>query len=118
MTCVMCNPWKRIFTLVSLTPLIVISPMASFVHKVVIQRHAFLVIKNAQNEGVSEMRTKVFGHGGLKCSFSQMEGDLDFQKIRKLVPFPKKKATKKKTIIVTMKRKMRKVRRLENLGKL
>ncbi len=118
MTCVMCNPWKRIFTLVSLAPLMVISPMASFVHKVVIQRRAFLVIRNAQNEGVLEMRTKFFGHGGLKCSFSQMEGDLDFQKIGKLVPFPKKKTTKRKVIIVTMKRKMRKVRRLEKLGKL
>jgi hypothetical protein len=36
------------------------------------------------------MRTKCFGHGGLKCTFSQVEGDLDFQEILKLTPLPKK----------------------------
>ncbi len=49
------------------------------------------------------MRTNVFGHGGLKRSFSQMEEDLDLQKIHKPTPLPKKKTTKKKAIIVTMK---------------
>jgi hypothetical protein len=82
-----------------------ISPMDGFVnpHKVVVQRYACLVLGNAQNEGVLEMKTKVFGHGGLKCSFSQMEGDLDLQEIHKLAPLPKKKVTKKKAIIITMK---------------
>jgi hypothetical protein len=49
-----------------------ISPMDGFVdpHKVVVQRYAFLVLGNAQNEGVLEMKTKVFGHGRLKHSFS------------------------------------------------
>jgi hypothetical protein len=58
-----------------------ISPVASFVdpHKVVVQRYAFLILGNVQNEGVSKTRIMFFGHGGLKCSFSQMEGYLDLQ---------------------------------------
>ncbi len=37
-----------------------------------------------------KMRTIFFGHGGLKCPFSQVEGDLDLQEILKLTPLPKK----------------------------
>jgi hypothetical protein len=36
------------------------------------------------------MRTKSFGHGRLKCPFSQVEKDLDFQEILKLTPLTKK----------------------------
>jgi hypothetical protein len=50
------------------------------------------------------MRIKSFGHGRLlKHSFSQVEGDLDLQEIRKLTPLPKKRITKKKKIIIIMK---------------
>ncbi len=49
------------------------------------------------------MRIESFGHGGLKHSFSQVEGDLDLQEILKPTPLPKKITTKKKTSIVTMK---------------
>jgi hypothetical protein len=54
--------------------------MVGFVnaHKVVAQKSAFTILENAQNDGVSEVRTKSFGHARLKHSFSQMEGDLDF----------------------------------------
>jgi hypothetical protein len=56
--------------------------MASFVHphKIVARRSAFLVFENVQNEGVSKVRTKSFGYGGLKHSFSQVERDLELQK--------------------------------------
>jgi hypothetical protein len=39
-------------------------------HKVVAQRHAFLILGNVQNDCV-------FGHARLKHSFSQVERDLD-----------------------------------------
>jgi hypothetical protein len=65
--------------------------------------NAFLVLGNAQNDGVLEMRTIFFGHAWLKHSFSQVEGDLDLQEILKLAPLPKKIATNKKVTIVTMK---------------
>lgn len=50
--------------------------MAKFVnsHKIVVQRNAF------SNLQMRKMRTKSFGHGGLKCPFSQVEWDLDFKK--------------------------------------
>jgi hypothetical protein len=53
--------------------------MVGFVnpHKVVAQRSAFPIFGNFQNEGVSKLRIESFGHGGLKQSFSQMEGDFD-----------------------------------------
>ncbi len=72
-------------------------------HKVVAQKNAFSVLGNAQNEGVSKVRTESFGHGGLKHSFSLVERDLNLQKIPKLTPLHKKRATKKKVAIVTMK---------------
>jgi hypothetical protein len=79
--------------------------MASFVHphNIVARRSAFLVFENVQNEGVSKVRTKSFGHGGLKHSFSQVERDLELQKILKPAPLPKKRLIKKKVAIVTMK---------------
>jgi hypothetical protein len=79
--------------------------MVNFIypHKVVAGRNAFIVLGNVQNQGVLKVRTKIFGHGGLKHLFSQVEGDLDLQKIPKLAPLPKKMTTKKKVIIVTMK---------------
>jgi hypothetical protein len=72
-------------------------------HKVVAQRNAFSIFGNAQNEGVSKVKTKSFGHGGLKHSFSQVEGNLDLQQIPIPTLLPKKKITKKKAVIVTMK---------------
>jgi hypothetical protein len=42
-------------------------------HKVVVWRNTFLALENAQNESVSKMRIKSFGHGRLKCPFSQVE---------------------------------------------
>ncbi len=79
--------------------------MANFIdpHKVVVGRNAFIVIGNVQNQGVLEVRTNVFGHGGLKHLFSQVEGNLDLQEIPKSAPLPKKITTKRKAIIVTMK---------------
>ncbi len=39
-------------------------------------------------------------NGGLKHQFSQVEGDLDVQKILKPVSIPKKRAPRKKVIVV------------------
>ncbi len=73
-------------------------------HKVVAQKNAFPVLGNAQNEGVSEVRTESLGHGGLKHSFSLVERDLNLLKILKPTSLPeKKKPTKKKAAIVTIK---------------
>jgi hypothetical protein len=36
-------------------------------------------LENVQNDGVSKVRTKSFGHARLKHSFSQMEKELDLQ---------------------------------------
>ncbi len=63
------------------------------------------------------MRTKSFGHAGLKHSFSQVEKDLDLQEILKLAPLPKKRATKKKTTIVTMKKEDEEGEKAEKAGK-
>jgi hypothetical protein len=41
------------------------------------------------------MRTKSFGHGGLKCPFSQVEGDLNLQVVLKLTPLSKKEQGRK-----------------------
>jgi hypothetical protein len=65
--------------------------------------NAFLVLGNAQNDGVLEVRTKSFGHTWLKHSFSQVEGDLDLQEILKLAPLPKKITINKKVTIVIVK---------------
>jgi hypothetical protein len=40
--------------------------------KVVVRRSAFPILGNIQNESVSKVRTKHFGHGRLKHSFSQV----------------------------------------------
>jgi hypothetical protein len=50
------------------------------------------------------VKIESLGHARLKHTFSQVEGDLDLQEIFKLILFPKKRATKKKVAIVTMKR--------------
>ncbi len=76
-----------------------------------------VVARNVQNEGVSKVKTESFGHGGLKHSFSQVEGDLDLQKILKLVPLPKKRATKKKATIVIMKEEDEEGEKVEKVGK-
>ncbi len=57
--------------------------MASFVdpHKVVAKRIS--AFSNAQNGGESKGGVE---SGGLKCQFSQVEGNLDLQKIPKSVP--------------------------------
>jgi hypothetical protein len=57
-------------------------------HKIVVQRNAFSTLQ------MHKMRIKSFGHGVLKCSFSQVEGDLDLQEILKLTPLPKKRTRK------------------------
>jgi hypothetical protein len=44
-------------------------------HKIVAQRNAFSTLQ------MHKMRTNFFGHGGLECPFSQIEGYLDFQEI-------------------------------------
>jgi hypothetical protein len=49
-------------------------------HKVVVQRNAFLVLGNVQNDGVLEVRTESFGYARLKHSFLQLEEDLDYNK--------------------------------------
>jgi hypothetical protein len=46
-------------------------------HKMLVWRNTFLALESAQNESVTEMRIKSFGHGRLKCPFSQVERDLD-----------------------------------------
>jgi hypothetical protein len=74
--------------------------MAAFedAHKVVAQKNAFLVHGNAQNEGVSKVRTDTFGHGGLKRSFSLMERDLDFLKILNQLLFSKKEQQRRRRL--------------------
>jgi hypothetical protein len=42
------------------------------------------------------MNTKKIGYGRLKCSFSQVEGDLNLKEILKLIPIPRRRVTKKK----------------------
>ncbi len=73
--------------------------MTSFVdpHKVVARRSAFLALPNAQNEGESIGGVE---SGRLKHQFSQVEGDLDLQKIPNLVSITKNKAPKKKAVVV------------------
>ncbi len=73
--------------------------MAGFVdpHKVVARRCAYLAFPCAWNGGESKGGAK---SGGLKCQFSQVERDLDLQEIPKLVPIPKKKAPRKKVVVV------------------
>jgi hypothetical protein len=58
--------------------------------KVVVQRSAFPILGNIQNESVSEVKTKHFGHGRLKHSFSQVEGNWIYKKSLNRPPFPKK----------------------------
>jgi hypothetical protein len=74
--------------------------MVGFVNarKVVAQRSAFTILENVQNDGVSKVKTKSFGHARLKHSFSQVEGDLDLQEVLKMAPLPKKRTTKKKVV--------------------
>ncbi len=90
--------------------------MASFVdpHKIVAWRNAFSILGNVQNEGVSKVKIESFGHGSLKHSFSQVEEDLDLQKILKPTPLPKKIVVKKKVAIIRMKEEGEKV---EKAGK-
>ncbi len=92
--------------------------MVGFVdpHKVVIWKNAFIVLGNAQSDGVLEGRTESFGHTWLKHSFSQVEGDLELQEIPKLVPLPKERTTKKKEIIVTMKEEDEECDKVEKVG--
>jgi hypothetical protein len=51
----------------------------------------------------------------LKHLFSQVEGDLDLQKILKSVPFPKRWQQRKRRLLLQWKRKMWKVGRLEKI---
>ncbi len=63
------------------------------------------------------MRTKSFGHARLKYSFSQMEGDLDLQKVPKPAPLPKNRTTKKKVVIITMKEEDEEGEKAKKAGK-
>jgi hypothetical protein len=94
--------------------------MARFVdpHKIVVQRNAFSILGNVQNEGVSKVKIESFGHGSLKHSFSQVEGDLDLQEILKLAPLPKKIVIKKKVTIITMKEEDEEGEKVEKAGKI
>jgi hypothetical protein len=71
--------------------------MAGFMdlHKVVARRSTFLGFWNAWNwvELKGEVETE-----GLKCQFSQVERDLDLQKIFKPIPISNKKAQGKKQL--------------------
>jgi hypothetical protein len=52
------------------------------------------------------MNTKKIVCGRLKCSFSQVEGDLNLKEILKLFPIPKRRVTKKSNkIVLAMKKK-------------
>jgi hypothetical protein len=53
----------------------------------------------------------------LKHSFSQVEGHLDLQEVPKPAPLPKKGATKKKVVIVTMKEKDEEGEKAKKVGK-
>jgi len=80
--------------------------------KLLLIKTNFAALASAQNENVLKMRIESYGHGGFKHSFSQIEEDSNLRKILKLVPLPKKKATRKKTIVGMM----RKAKRLEKFG--
>jgi hypothetical protein len=69
--------------------------MASFVdlHKVVVRKSAFSAFPRAQNGDELEDGLE---SGRLKCQFSQVEGDLDLQKIPQPIPIPEKRTLKKK----------------------
>jgi hypothetical protein len=73
--------------------------MASFVHphKVIATTSAFSTFPNTQSGGESGGGAE---SGKLKHQFSQMERDMNLQKIPKLVPTLKKKTSMKKTIMV------------------
>ncbi len=83
--------------------------MAKFVnsHKIVAQRNAF------SNLQMRKMRTKSFGHGGLKCPFSQVKGDLDFKK-RTNSPYNKKN-NKEKVVVIVMKEEDEESEGLKNI---
>ncbi len=73
--------------------------MAGFVdlHKVSAKRKAFLTFWNAWNgvELEGEVESKE-----LKCQFSQVEKDLDLQKIFKPIPISNRRATRKKVVVI------------------
>jgi hypothetical protein len=93
--------------------------MVGFVdpHKVIVQKNAFPILGNVQNDGASEVKIEIFGHTWLKHSFSQVERDLELQEIPKLAPLPKKRPTKKKVIIVTTKEEDEEGEKVEKAGK-
>jgi hypothetical protein len=74
-------------------------------HKVVVQRNAFSILASAKNESVLKMKMEKFGHGRLEHPLSQIEENLDLQEIFKSAPFPKKILTRKKMIVITIKKK-------------
>ncbi len=63
----------------------------------VAKRNAFLALPNAQNGGELEGRVK---SGGLKFQFSQVEANLDLQEIPEPALIPKKRAPRKKVVVV------------------
>jgi hypothetical protein len=67
-----CTPTIPFFSTFSLGMVGFIDP-----HKVILQKNAFPILGNVQNDGVSEARIESFGHTWLKHSFSQVERDLE-----------------------------------------
>ncbi len=63
----------------------------------VTKRSAFSALPSAQNGDEFEGGVE---SGSLKHQFSQVEGDLDLQKIFKLILIPKIRAPKKKVVVV------------------
>jgi hypothetical protein len=57
------------------------------------------------------MKTKSFGNERLKCLFSQVQGDSDLQNIFERIPLSKKRATRKKAIVIMM------IEKSERIGK-
>jgi hypothetical protein len=58
--------------------------MASFMnlHKVIVRKTVFSAFSSAQNEGESKGRAK---SKKLKCQFSQVKEDLNFQEMLKMI---------------------------------
>ncbi len=69
----------------------------AYTHKVVVRMCAFTTFSSVQNGGELKFGAE---SEGLQCQFLQVEGDLDLQKISKLIPIPKKRILRKKAIMM------------------
>jgi hypothetical protein len=85
-------------------------------HKVVAWKITFLELANVQkNKNGHEDRKCMLW--GLKWLFSQVEGDLDLQKILKLAPFLNKKWTREKMVLIAKKKEDEESKKAKNLAK-